>query len=175
MCSWVSSSLLQYLHCRYSPYWFLWLAFAVIIHVLALAIALHCFLLSLLIYWGLLASCWCFISSQCFVLDFSSVSFCISFQNSYCFVRSSIFFSISLLMLECSSLRWYCFIFSSVSFLQMLLASLVSLFARVPSIFSHLCACMIFFLLIRYLIGKNPVSAISMLFGVVNGRANMFF
>ena len=159
MCFWVSSSLLQCLHWRCSPYWFLWLAFAVIIRVLALAIAPHCFLLSLFMYYGLLVSFCCFMSSQCLVFYFSGASFCISFQNSSWFVRSSILFSISLLMLRCSSLRLYWFIISSVSLLQMLLVSFVSLFARVPSLFSSLCACMIFFLLTRYLIGKNPVSA----------------
>ena len=73
-------------------------------------------------------------------------------------------------MLSCSSLRLYWFIISSFSFLQMLL----SLVVWDPSLFSSLCVCMIFVLLIRYLIGKNPVSAIRMLFGVVTGRACAF-
>ena len=64
ICSWIFSSLLQYLHWRLSPYCFLWFVFAVTILALALVIALHCFLVTLFIYWGLLGSCWFFTQGQ---------------------------------------------------------------------------------------------------------------
>ena len=72
--------------------------FTAIILVLTLLIVLHCFLWGFSIYCGLLVSCWFVMSSQCLILDISCASFWISFGNSCWFVRSTVFFFISLFM-----------------------------------------------------------------------------